>query len=48
MGVGGIVDQNSDKKDGWKEPIILNSRSGLWGLWWKKDGCWTNSRTEFW
>ena len=47
MGVGRIVDQNSDKKDGCKVPIMLNSRLGLWGGWWKKDGCWTNSRSEF-
>ena len=30
MGVGRIVEQNSDKKDGCKVPIMLNSRLGLW------------------
>ena len=30
MGVGWIVDQNSDKKDGSKVPIMLNIRLGMW------------------
>ena len=38
MGVGRIVDQNSDKKDECKVPIMWNSRLGLWGWWWKKMG----------
>ena len=38
MGVGQIVDQNSDKKDACKVPIMWNSRLGLWGWWWKKMG----------
>jgi len=38
MGVWQIVDQNSDKKDGCKLPIMWNSRLGLWGWWWKKLG----------
>ena len=48
MGVGRIVDQNYDKKDACKVPIMWNSRLGLWGWWWKKDGYWTNSRSGFW
>ena len=38
MSIGQIVDQNSDKKDGCKVPIMWNSRLGLWGWWWKKMG----------
>ena len=38
MGVGQIVDQNSDKKDACKVPIMWSSRLGLWGWWWKKMG----------
>ena len=38
MGVGQIVDPNSDKKSGCKVLIMWNSRLGLWGWWWKKMG----------
>ena len=48
MGVGRIVDQNSDKQDGCMVSIMLNSRLGMCGWWWKKDGSWMNSRSEFW
>ena len=43
MGVGQIVDQNSDEKDGCEVLNMLNSRLGLWSWWWKKDGCFMNS-----
>ena len=38
IGVGGIVDQNSDKKDCSLVLIMLNSRLRIWGSWWKKMG----------
>ena len=38
MGLGRIVDQNSDKKDGCNVPIMWNRRLGFWGWWWKKMG----------
>ena len=43
MGVGQIVDQNSDEKDGCEVSNMLNSRLGLWSWRWKKDGCFMNS-----
>ena len=38
MGLGQIVDQNSDEKDGCNVPIMWNRRLGFWGWWWKKMG----------